>query len=67
MKVPVEVDTEVLEKAMEASGARSPEDLVRVALQGMSFNKWMKDTFRLARGSSHTGGVEGGLCALLGA
>jgi len=45
MKVPVEVDAEVLEKAMEASGARNPEDLVQVALQRVSFNKWMKDTF----------------------
>jgi len=43
MKVSVELDAEVVEEAMKATGAQSKEDAIYIALQSVSKADWLKD------------------------
>jgi len=43
MKVSVELDSEIVEEAMRATGAQSKEDAIYIALQSISKADWLKD------------------------
>jgi len=42
MKVSVELDAEVVEEAMKATGAQSREDAIYIALQSVAKADWLK-------------------------
>jgi|GEM_PF-977379 len=42
MKVSVELDAEIVEEAMKATGALSKEDAIYIALQSVSKADWLK-------------------------